>query len=43
MAALDLSPESNEGVKEGTEDATSPSLTDSQLDESQVNQSVDPV
>ncbi|XP_053334372.1 ubiquitin carboxyl-terminal hydrolase 28 [Clarias gariepinus] len=35
MAALDLSPESNEGVKEGTEDATSPSPTDSQLDESQ--------
>ncbi|XP_060792115.1 ubiquitin carboxyl-terminal hydrolase 28 [Neoarius graeffei] len=35
MGALDLSPESSKGVKEGTEDATSLSLTHSQLDESQ--------
>ncbi|XP_053504983.1 ubiquitin carboxyl-terminal hydrolase 28 isoform X1 [Ictalurus furcatus] len=33
--ALDSSPESSEGVKEGTEDATSLNLTQSQLNESQ--------
>lgn len=43
MVALDSSPASSEGVREGTEDATSLSLTHSQLDESQVSQSVDPV
>lgn len=43
MVALESSPESSEGVKEGTEDAASLSLSHSQLDESQVSQSVDPV
>ncbi|MCJ8740807.1 hypothetical protein PDJAM_G00063330 [Pangasius djambal] len=35
VVALDSSPESSEGVKEGTEDAASLSLTHSQLDENQ--------